>query len=169
MGLDVKHFVASSNANHPVTDYLETGIYKPQPSRQTISTAMDVGDPSNFPRLLKLFNNDHGKLASLIKGYWFTDDETFEAMRELQERYGYQADPHGAVAYLGLKKQTAGDKGAGIFFETAHPVKFQSEVETATGKKVLMPDSLTGLFHSERNSIKIKASFDELKRFLLFS
>ena len=169
MGLDVKQFVASSNANHPVTDYLETGIYKPQPSKHTISTAMDVGDPSNFPRLLKLFDNDHGKLASLIKGYWFTDDDTFEAMRELEERYGYQADPHGAVAYLGLKRQMAGSDGAGIFFETAHPVKFQSEVEKATGKKVVMPDSLTELLHSERKSIKIKASFDELKRFLLFS
>ncbi len=169
MGLDVKQFVASSNANHPVTDYLETGIYRPQPSRKTISTAMDVGDPSNFPRLLKLFSNDHSKLSSLISGFWFTDDETYDAMRELQERYGYQADPHGAVAYLGLRKYVEAKGCAGIFLETAHPVKFQDEVEKATGKKVMIPDSLNKILLSERRSVKIGASFDELKRFLIFS
>jgi threonine synthase len=169
MGLDIKHFVASSNANHPVTDYLETGNYKPQPSMQTISSAMDVGDPSNFPRLLRLFNYDHGEIASHIKGYWFTDRETLEGMDELQDRYGYQADPHGAVAYLGLKKHLADPDTTGIFLETAHPAKFQSDVESATGKKVIIPPSLNDLLKSDRRSIRIKASFHDLKRFLLFS
>jgi threonine synthase len=169
MGLDIYQFVASANANHPVTDYLETGNYKPHSSIQTISTAMDVGDPSNFQRLLKLFNNDHEKISECIKGSWFSDSETREGMWEIYNKYGYISDPHGAVAWLGLKKQFSSGEGRGIFLETAHPVKFQSEVEAATGIKVTTPDALKELFISKGDSVKIKATFDDLKNFLVIS
>lgn len=169
MGLNVDHFIASCNLNHAVVDYLNSGKYEPLPSRQTITNAMDVGNPSNFPRLLSLFNDDHEKFTSLIKGYWFTDKETIEAMRELQEKYGYQSDPHGAVAYLGLKTFKEKNNINGIFLETAHPVKFQSDVELASGRKVEVPESFKNLLQSEMRSVKIKADYQVLKNFLLDS
>ncbi|MGD0583837.1 MAG: threonine synthase [Bacteroidales bacterium] len=169
MGLDIGHFIASSNANHSFADYLKTGQYKPKPSVHTITTAMDVGDPSNFPRLLKIFNGEHSKIRSLIDGCWFTDKETSDAMKELYEKYGYLADPHGAVAYLGLKKYMEDHDVCGIFLETAHPSKFESDVESATGRKVIIPDSLNDLLRAEGRSVKINASFMELKRLLLHS
>ena len=167
MGLDIGHFIASTNANHSVADYLKTGQYKPKPSVHTITTAMDVGDPSNFPRLLRLFNGEFREIRSLIDGCWFTDKETSDAMKELYEKYGYLADPHGAVAYLGLKKYMEDHDVCGIFLETAHPSKFESDVESATGRKVIIPDSLNDLMRAEGRSVKIKASFMELKRLLV--
>jgi threonine synthase len=169
MGLNIDTFIAASNENHPVPDYLATGKYTPRPARHTISTAMDVGDPSNFPRILSLFSNRHHEISSLIKGSWFSDIETIDAMKELQDKYGYQSDPHGAVAYLGLKKLTTDKNTVRIFLETAHPAKFRSEVEAATGNKVLIPDHLNDLMHSNCRSVKIKASFEQLKNFLIFS
>jgi threonine synthase len=168
MGLKVNRFIAATNSNRTVVDYLTNGHYEPAPTLHTITNAMDVGNPSNFPRLIELFNKQHHDVASAIKGYWFTDEQTYQAMNELQNRYSYQADPHGAVAFLGLKKYQEKHNCAGIFLETAHPAKFPAEVEKATNIKVQIPEALKNLLVLEKKSVKIPNSFTYLKNFLTF-
>jgi threonine synthase len=155
MGLGINCFIASTNSNHVVVDWLEKGQFRPHPSIQTITNAMDVGNPSNFPRMLSLYHNGHEALKETVKGYWFTDPETRNGMMELQDIYNYQADPHGAVAYLGLKEYMKGNRCTGIFLETAHPAKFPDEVEMATGKEVQIPGSLKKLDNLEKRSIRL--------------
>jgi threonine synthase len=169
MGLEIRHFIASANANHQVVDYLGNGTFIPGPSIQTLTNAMDVGDPSNFPRLLQLFGNDHKSISSVIKGWWFNDSQTIGAMRELHSDYGYQSDPHGAVAYLGLKEYLKRHDAYGIFLETAHPAKFQKDVEKATESKVVTPDWLSKLMLSDNRALKLKPLFNELKDLLMES
>ncbi|MEC7173423.1 MAG: threonine synthase, partial [Bacteroidota bacterium] len=125
MGLPIDHFIASTNVNDAVPRYLETGTYDPQPTIQTISNAMDVGNPSNFARIQKIFNNDLVKMKKNLSGFSFTDKDTQKAMKEIYQISGYIADPHGAVGYLGLKEYLANKKNNlyGVFLETAHPVK----------------------------------------------
>ncbi|MBP8959554.1 MAG: threonine synthase [Bacteroidales bacterium] len=141
MGLPVSRFIASTNINNSVPLYLKTGKFVPHPSYHTISNAMDVGNPGNFQRMLSLFGNDYSQIKKALAGYWFTDEQTIEAMHELYEKYSYIADPHSAVAYLGLKSYMAGTPSTGIFLATAHPGKFPEEVEKATGVKVTLPVS----------------------------
>ncbi len=162
-GLKVQNFIVSSNSNHAVVDYLETGQFKPHSSLHTITNAMDVGNPSNFPRILELFNNHFSEIKEIIKGYWFTDEETREALGELQNVYEYQADPHGAVAYLGLKKYMRKSGYTGIFLETAHPAKFSDEVEKSTGRKVEIPESLKKLDAFKKNSVKLPNDYDSFR------
>lgn len=169
MGLGIGAFIASSNINHAVTDYLENGNFIPGPSQHTMTNAMDVGDPSNFPRLLQLFGNDHRLISSLIKGYWFYDSETCRAMRELKADFGYRADPHGSVAYLGLKEFLKSNDACGIFLETAHPAKFPDDVEKTTKEKVLMPEFLNQILTLQKKSVKMDPEFASLKSFLLES
>lgn len=167
MGLQADRFIASTNINHSVPDYLKLGVYEPKPTRSTITNAMDVGNPSNFPRILSLFGNDHTEITRNLKGYWFTDDETRGAMKTLYDRFGYQADPHGAVGFLGLIEYMKKTDCTGIFLETAHPVKFKDEVENATGNSVDIPADLQKLIKLKKESIKIPAYFEELKKVLL--
>jgi threonine synthase len=167
MGLPVSRFIAATNSNHSIVDYLETGRFEPSFTRQTITNAMDVGNPSNFPRILSLFGNSHEELCSVLKGCWFTDEETRNAMRELQGKYSYQSDPHGAVGYLGLKKYMEKESCSGIFLETAHPAKFIDEVEKTTGTKVDIPDKLGILRSLEKKSVKLSPDFNALKEFLV--
>jgi threonine synthase len=169
MGLPVDNFIAATNVNRAVPEYLINGRFKPQPTIHTITNAMDVGNPSNFPRVIELFNKRHREVSSAIKGYWFTDEETCKSMNELQNSYAYQADPHGAVAYLGLKKYQVKRCCTGIFLETAHPAKFPVEVERATNKKVQIPDTLKDLMVLENKSVKIPNSFAYLKSLLIQS
>ena len=130
LGLPVRQFIAATNINDIVPNYLETGIYTSKPSKQTISNAMDVGDPSNFVRILEIFKNDDAKLKEVLSSYSFTDIETQNAMKQIKEKYHYIADPHGAVGYLGLKKELINYPNAiGFFLETAHPIKFLNIVE----------------------------------------
>ncbi|MDC1522909.1 threonine synthase, partial [Flavobacteriaceae bacterium] len=125
IGLPIDHFIASTNINDVVPDFLTTGVYTPKKSSPTISNAMDVGDPSNFIRILKIFGDDLDNLKETLSGYRFTDDETREALKEIYTTSGYVADPHGAVGYLGLKAYLKDHpEKYGIFLETAHPVKF---------------------------------------------
>lgn len=166
MGLQVDKFIAATNANHAVVDYLLNGRYEPLPTRHTITSAMDVGNPSNFPRVLELFNKNHNDLAASIDGYWFTDGQTNEAMNDLQTRYKYQSDPHGAVAYLGLRAYQEKYRCKGVFLETAHPAKFQHEVESATKTQVKVPEALVSLLAMDKRSVKIAANFSLLKEFL---
>ncbi len=166
LGLPVKHFIAATNVNDIVPNYFETGIYTPKPSKQTISNAMDVGDPSNFVRVLEIFNNNDTKLKEVLSSYSFTDKETEQALKEIKEKHHYLADPHGAVGYLGLKKYGIDSNTQGVFLETAHPIKFLNVVETIIKETIDLPKQIKEVINKEKVSIKI-STFDELKRFLI--
>ena len=167
MGLPIDHFVASNNANDTVTSYLKTEIYKPKPSVQTISNAMDVGDPSNFVRILQLFNNEHSSLKHELSAFSFDDEQTKKAIKEVYSETGYVMDPHGAVGYLGLQEFLK-DKNDyyGTFLETAHPVKFLETVEGVTGEKVPLPDSIKDIIHKQKKSFQI-SNYEDLKGYLI--
>lgn len=167
MGLPIDHFVAATNVNDAVPAYLESGNYQAVKTTPTISNAMDVGDPSNFVRIQKIYGNDFENLSQHLSGYRFTDEETRTAMQHIHSSSGYVADPHGAVGYLGLKKylENHPDK-YGIFLETAHPVKFLTTVEETLGTKVELPQRIQDLLEKEKQSTPI-SNYEDLKRFLL--
>lgn len=167
MGLPIDHFVAANNENDVVTRFLKTQKYEPASSVQTISNAMDVGDPSNFIRVLELFKNNFGDLQKNLSSYSFTDDQTRKAIKEVYDKTDYVLDPHGAVGYLGLKKFLAKHNDYfGIFLETAHPVKFLETVEDVLNQKIPLPSEIESLKQKEKNSIEI-SNYDELKAFLM--
>lgn len=167
LGLPIDHFIASTNVNDTVLQFLETGIYQPKPSKQTISNAMDVGNPSNFIRIQKLMNNDTHKLKSVFSSYSFTDKETKKAMKSIYKKSGYIADPHGAVGYLGLMEYLKTNEDCiGVFLETAHPIKFRDVVESVISKKLEIPEQIKSVLDKEKNSIPV-SSYEALKSFLL--
>ena len=166
LGLPVKHFVASTNVNDTVPNYLKDGVYKPKPSTATISNAMDVGNPSNFIRIQELFNNDLESLKNAFSSYSFTDDETRETMKMIYNNSGYVADPHGAVGYLGLKKHGLKENEFGVFLETAHPVKFLDIVEETLPLKVEIPEQIKKVIDNKKVAIKA-SSYEDLKGFLM--
>ncbi len=169
LGMPVKHFVAATNVNDTVPEFMKTGTYNPKPSTATISNAMDVGDPSNFIRIRHLFQNDLEKLAAHFSSYTFTDSETKNVMKQIYDQYNYVADPHGAVGYLGLKQYLSENRNCyGIFLETAHPVKFLDIVEETIDTTLTLPPQIQKVMSSEKKSIKISV-YDELKSFLLKS
>jgi len=167
IGLPIDHFIASTNINDVVPDFLSSGVYTPKKSSPTISNAMDVGDPSNFIRVLKIFGDDFDSLKETLSGFRFTDDETREALKEIHEISGYVADPHGAVGYLGLKEYLKDHpEKYGIFLETAHPVKFLDTVEDTLNIKVDIPERLKDTLSKTKKSIEIQ-HYQGLKDFLL--
>lgn len=168
LGMPVKHFVAATNVNDTVPQFMLTKEYSPKPSTATISNAMDVGgDPSNFIRIRHLYNDDFELLQKNLSSYAFDDATTKETMAQLYQKSGYIADPHGAVGYLGLKKYLKDHPDHyGIFLETAHPVKFLDVVEETIDKKVAIPEQIKKVMDKEKKSIKIK-TYDQLKSFLL--
>ena len=167
MGLPINHFIAATNINDAVPAYLETGQYAAVKTTPTISNAMDVGDPSNFVRIQKIYGNNFTQLKDHLSGYRFTDDATREAMREIYHTSSYIADPHGAVGYLGLKDYIEKHPGKyGVFLETAHPVKFLDTVEEILERKVPMPERIQSLLDKEKKSIGIK-NYADLKSYLL--
>jgi len=165
LGLPIKQFIAATNANDIVPNYLKTGIYTPKPSKQTISNAMDVGDPSNFIRIQEIYGTDT-ELKKHLTSYSFSDDETREAMKEIKNNSGYIADPHGAVGYLGLKEYFKNNKGQGIFLETAHPVKFLDVVEPVLNETIKYPQQILNVIDKEKISFKI-STYQELKNYLI--
>jgi len=170
MGFPIHHFVASNNRNKAVVNYLDSGVYEPKPTIQTLSNAMDVGAPSNFIRIQKIMNNDLIKLRKLLTGFSYTDDETKKAIKELFDDHNYMADPHGAVGYLGLKDYLAQeqDDQYGVFLETAHPVKFLDVVEDTLKTTVPVPERIAALMEKEKQSVPIQ-NYEELKAYLLSS
>ena len=145
---------------------MRTQRYDPKPSTATISNAMDVGDPSNFIRIRHLYNDDFKELTKNLSSYSFTDAETRAAILSVYQESKYTMDPHGAVAYLGLKKYRAQHPNTyGIFLETAHPVKFLDVVEATIGKALEIPTQIQKVMGKEKKSIKIK-TYHELKNFL---
>ncbi|MEP2058597.1 MAG: threonine synthase [Maribacter litoralis] len=169
LGMPVRHFVASTNVNDTVPQFMQTKEYNPKPSTATISNAMDVGDPSNFIRIRHLFQDNFDALKENLSSYPFTDDETKKALKEIHNINGYIADPHGAVGYLGLKKyQEQHPDTYGIFLETAHPVKFLDIVEETLDEKLEIPAQIEKVMGKTKSSIKI-STYDDLKKYLLNS
>ncbi len=167
MGLPVQRFIAATNINDCVPKYLETGQFTPRPSIQTISNAMDVGNPSNFARILDLYGEDLERIRKDIFGARFTDEETREAIRELYARYHYIADPHGAVAYLGLRSyQQQAPACTGIFLETAHPAKFLESVQPLIDEKIELPINLQKALSAKKKALTLKNDYDALKQIL---
>ncbi|QOG01645.1 threonine synthase [Flavobacterium sp. MDT1-60] len=166
LGLPIEHFVASTNVNDTVPRFLESGKYDPKPSKATISNAMDVGNPSNFIRIQELYNNDLKAFEKDFSSYSYTDEETLAALKQIYNTDGYIAEPHGAVGYLGLKKELQKhDNAIGVFLETAHPIKFLDVVEPALGITLPIPEQIESVMNEDKVSVKIK-SYEELKEFL---
>jgi threonine synthase len=166
MGLPIDHFVAATNVNKVVPDYLNGSFFQAQPSIATVSNSMDVGNPSNFPRLVSLYHGDEKLFRKNVKGYFYEDTETIKAIKEIQEK-GYILDPHGAVGYLGLKDfMTENPDYVGVFLETAHPGKFRDVVEEALGEKLELPERLAAFLEGEKKVIEMGKSFEEFKGYL---
>ncbi len=166
MGLPIKRFIAANNANDIFYNYLQTGEYHPQPSKQTIANAMDVGDPSNFARIIDLYKGDHKKISSFISGATFSDEEIRHAMKECHDATGYTLDPHGACGYEALKEGLkAGETG--VFCETAHPAKFKDTVEPVIGAEVQIPERLAAFMKGTKQSVEMGKDFASFKAFLL--
>ena len=166
LGLPIAHFVASTNANDTVPRFLENGEYDPKPSVETISNAMDVGNPSNFIRIQELYNNDLNEFEKDFSSYSFTDTETEIAIKDIYKQTKYIAEPHGAVGYLGLKKEMAKQTNSvGVFLETAHPIKFLDTVEPLLNFKLPIPTQIESVLGKEKVSKKIK-TYEEFKAFL---
>ena len=167
-GLPVSHFIAACNDNDVVTEYLKTGNYVPKASVATISNAMDVGSPSNFVRILELFHKEFQSLKNVMSSYSFSDEETKDILKEVYLKDNYLLDPHGAVGYGALKKYLEEHLNIkGIFLETAHPVKFYDVVEPVINEKVPMPVLINDLLLLKKQSIKLKANYEQLKYYLL--
>ena len=166
MGLPIKRFIAANNANDIFYQYLQTGVYSPRASVQTIANAMDVGDPSNFARVLDLYGHDHGRVCDHISGCTYTDDQISETLRDTLAQTGYQLDPHGAVAYRALQEYLRPGE-TGIFLETAHPAKFKETVEAITGHDVRIPAKLADFMRGTKQSVPMTADFDSFRQFLL--
>lgn len=184
-GLPVQHFIAACNANAVVPAYLQTGEYTPRKAISTLSNAMDVGDPSNFVRILEIFHKEFDSLKKILTSYSISDEETKETIRDLYTNHNYLSDPHGAVGYKALVNYLAaqnaagpgspstqpaapsGRKQKGIFLETAHPVKFYDTVEPVIGQSIPLPEAVEALLGKEKQSKKIEAQYSQLKDFLL--
>ena len=167
MGLPVKHFIAANNRNDVFLDYLKTGIYTPRPSVATIANAMDVGDPSNFARIMDLFAGNHGEICRTISGYRFTDEEIEQTIRTVYERDGYLLDPHGACGFEALMKSSLDANETGLFLETAHPAKFKDTVDRILGISTPIPSKLQAFMQGKKQSVAMQSDFKAFKSYLL--
>lgn len=172
-GLPVKHFIAACNINNSITKYLNSDGSQPpfsftQKAVPTLSNAMDVGNPSNFVRILELFHHRFEDLKSKLSSFSITDEETIEMIGEVYRQYGYLLDPHGAVGYLALRRYIKAHPGEkGIFLETAHPVKFPASVEKIIGHAISIPGEVQVVMSRPKQSIAIPAKYEALKNLLL--
>jgi len=174
MGLPVKRFIAANNANDIFYNYLQTGRYEPKPSKQTLANAMDVGDPSNFARIINLYSENgklsaeetHQRITSLISGATYSDEQIKETMRKCYKETGYILDPHGACGYRALEEQLQPGE-IGIFCETAHPAKFKEKVDEILGIDVEIPERLAAFMKGEKQSVPMTKDFADFKAYLL--
>jgi threonine synthase len=168
MGLPVTQFLAATNINDVVPEYLNTGIYGPRPSVATVANAMDVGDPSNFARILELYGKSHAAIKKDIKGYSYTDKEIKSCIKKVKGKYGYIPDPHGATAYMALTDFMAENAGfTGVFMETAHPAKFGETVEEALGEPLSIPQKLAEFSMREKVSLGMSSVYSEFREYLM--
>jgi len=166
MGLPVKRFIAANNRNDIFLQYLQTGEYKPRPSVSTIANAMDVGDPSNFARVLDLFGGSHEAIVSEISGVSYNDNQIAGTLKDCYSKTGYLLDPHGACGYRALEEYLKADE-VGVFLETAHPAKFLETVENIIGEKVEIPFKLQEFMKGEKKSLSLSKDFDTFKSYLM--
>lgn len=166
MGLPISRFIAANNANDIFYKYLQTGHYEPKPSVQTLANAMDVGDPSNFARILALYDGSWEAIRADISGATYSDSEIEEAMRDCYQRTGYVLDPHGACGYRALREQLK-DGEVGVFCETAHPAKFKEKVDRIIGSDIAIPDRLARFMQGRKQSVGMGKGFDEFKAYLM--
>lgn len=166
MGLPVKRFIAANNRNDIFLRYLETGEYKPRQSVQTIANAMDVGDPSNFARILDLCNHSHESVINDISGVSYDDNQIRKTVKDTYICTGYLLDPHGACAFEALKEKLKPDE-TGIFLETAHPAKFLETVESIIGEKIAVPAKLQAFMKGTKQNQPISKNFADFKNLLL--
>lgn len=169
MGLPVQQFLASTNLNNSVPRYLDNGKFEPKPSIETISNAMDVGNPSNFVRMIRFFDDDWNLVREKISGYFFNDEQTQKTMREVFGNTNYVLCPHTAVAFRGLQEYRQENDGnfTGVFLSTAHPAKFIDLVEETLGQSIEVPERLKSLLSIEKVSIKMNPSFIDFKSLLM--
>lgn len=165
MGLPIARFIAANNSNDIFLKYLESGNYEPRASVATIANAMDVGDPSNFARVLDLYGASHEAICAEISGVRYTDEQIREIMAETFAKEGYMLDPHGACGF-GALKDGLKDGETGVFLETAHPAKFLETVEGVIGTKVEIPAKLAEFMKGTKQSIEISAAYEDLRSFL---
>ncbi|MDD2960838.1 MAG: threonine synthase [Muribaculaceae bacterium] len=166
MGLPIKRFIAANNRNDIFFKYLQTGKYEPKASISTIANAMDVGDPSNFVRILDLYKHSHSSICADISGCTYTDEQISETLATTYSKEGYLLDPHGAVAYRALLENLKSDE-TGIFIETAHPAKFKDTVERIISDNVVIPARLEAFMKGKKESVKMPATFSIFKNYLL--
>ena len=166
MGLPISRFIAANNANDVFYNYLQTGRYEPKPSVQTLANAMDVGDPSNFARIYDLYKGDHERIAALISGATYSDEQIRQTMRQCYAETGYVLDPHGACGYQALADGLH-EGEVGVFCETAHPAKFKEKVDEILGIDVEIPDRLAAFMRGEKQSVPMSKAFDDFKQYLL--
>lgn len=168
MGLPVKRFIAANNANDIFYQYLRTGKYEPRLSQQTLANAMDVGDPSNFARILDLYGHSHEAIVRDISGATYSDDQIREAMRDCYARNKYILDPHGSCGYRALKEGLR-EGETGLFLETAHPAKFKEKVDAIIGCDVKIPHRLALFMQGRKHSLPMEKDFSAFKTFLMKS
>lgn len=174
MGMPVKRFIAANNANDIFYNYLQTGQYNPKPSKQTLANAMDVGDPSNFARIINLYSENgklspeetHQRITSLISGATYSDEQIKETMRQCYKETGYILDPHGACGYQALEDSLQPGE-IGVFCETAHPAKFKEKVDDILSIDVAIPDRLAAFMKGEKQSVPMTKNFEDFKKYLL--
>ena len=166
MGLPVKRFIAANNANDIFYNYLQSGEYSPKPSVQTLANAMDVGDPSNFARILDLYGNSHADIAAHIGGATYKDEQIAETLKDVYEKTGYLLDPHGACGYRALQEQLAADE-YGVFLETAHPAKFKEKVDAIIEGDIDIPAKLRAFMEGTKHSEPISKEYSDFRSFLL--
>lgn len=168
VGLPIHHFIAATNVNNIVPEYLKTKIYSPRPSVRTLSNAMDVGNPSNFARMLDLDCSTGNIFDGNLSGFSYNDQETKDGIREVYSKYNYEIDPHGAVGYMALKEYQLKNTGTkGVILETAHPSKFIDDVENILQKNINIPERLAVLKDKKKESIPIGIQFEPFKKWLL--
>ena len=166
MGLPIKRFIAANNKNDIFYKYIKTGEYSPKPSVQTIANAMDVGDPSNFARIIDIFGNSHDAIAAEIDAVTYDDAQIAATMSEVYKTDKYLLDPHGACGFLALKQLLEKDE-KGIFLETAHPAKFKDTVEPIVKEEVKIPESLQGFMKGKKDTVELSGSYADFKELLL--
>ena len=174
MELPVKRFIAANNANDVFYQYLQTGKYEPKASIQTLANAMDVGDPSNFARILNLYSQNgkltpeetHAAITSLISGATYSDEQIADTMRQCYADTGYILDPHGACGYRALKEGLKPGE-VGVFCETAHPAKFKEKVDGILGIDIEIPERLAAFMKGEKQSVEMTKNFVDFKAYLM--
>lgn len=166
MGMPVKRFIAANNRNDVFFQYLNSGVYTPKASVQTIANAMDVGDPSNFARVLDLYGDSHEAIKNDISGCTYTDEQISETLLDCYRKHGYLLDPHGAVGYRALSEYLESDE-VGVFLETAHPAKFKDTVDRILGEEISIPEKLQAFMKGIKQSINLPKDFASFKAFLM--